>query len=151
MVDGDCLYLYDYDTKCFTRQSFSDGQTRELPNPEGLPFESLYSVRTIGDKAFLTADLAEGGVARSSNFCLDFTSGQIRELNLLDNMGRPLTVCGTSGDRVYVIDQYVTRQVQESFGGMVSTVERVTPHYAWLSTADFWAGSANYNACQPAA
>ena len=151
VVDGDCLYLYDYDTKCFTRQSFSDGQTRELPNPEGLPFESLYSVRTIGGKAFLTADLAEGGVARSSNFCLDFTSGQIRELNLLDNMGRPLTVCGTSGDRVYVIDQYVTRQVQESFGGIVSTVERVTPHYAWLSTADFWAGSANYNACQPAA
>lgn len=150
VVEGDCLYLYDYDKQCFTRQSFSDGQTRELPNPEGLPFESLYSVRTIGGKAFLAADLAEGGVARNSNFCLDFTSGQIRELGLLDNMGRPVTVCGTSGDRVYVIDRYATRQVQESFGGMVSTVERVTPHYAWLSAEDFLAGTANYNACQPA-
>lgn len=151
IVEGSCLYVYNYDRQCFTRQDFATGSTVELANPAGLPFESLSDVCVIDGKVILRADLNEGGTPRISNFCLDFESGQLTELGLLDNMDRPVTICGASGENVYVIDQYATWSAQEEFGGMVSTVERSAPRYARIAKADFFAGTPSYTPCESAA
>ena len=151
IVEGSCLYCYNYDRQCFTRQDFATGSTDELANTAGLPFEDLSNVCVIDGKVILQASLNGGGTSRVSNFCLDFETGRLAELGLLDNMGRPVVICGASGEDVYVIDQYASWSAQETFGGMVSTVERSAPRYARIAKADFFAGTPSYTPCESAA
>ncbi len=145
------LYLYDFETEKFSVQDFQTGEIKELSNAGGFAFEKFYNVAEVDGKAVITADVQTGAGTKVSNFFLDFELSQVKELGLLDNMEHPVTICGTYGDNVYVINQYSMQSVAVEMNGVAGSVQLPVGQCAYLPKVDFFAGKPNYTPCAPLA
>lgn len=147
-----CLYFYDTQNNEFVKRNYETSIDRVVPNTMETTPKSLYFTNLIDQKLIFTSITNQNGTEVSvSNFFIDFELNLMKEIELLNSMNRPVKICGTFGDSLFVQYDAINQTVQAEKDGVVEEFTQIRLQLGKISKEDFFNGKPNYTACSLAA
>lgn len=143
-----CLYFYDTKNNEFVKRNYETKVDSVVPNTMKTTPKSLYFTNLIDEKLIFTSITNQSGTEVSvSNFFIDFKLSLIKEIGLLNNMNRPVKICGTYDDSLFVQYDAINQTVQAEKDGVMEEFTEIRLQLGEISKEDFFNGKSNYTAC----